>query len=154
MTDDAGNTLEVGVNSSGDIVITFPDIKNGKDEYIRIAFTPDQARGLADGLLQKIAIATNSDTAKVMDESSPNPSRHVLTLWRVTIRALGLTNSSRAPFHWYVALKSGSMHERDAVAAARARFTSQWWDEHLIIAVAEVGKLVSYDGVALYEEDD
>ena len=76
----------------------------------------------------------------------------VLNLWRLDIRSLGLCKTERGSMSWYLATKE--MHsEKNVIAEAKKRFTSTWWDEHIITAIEYVGKLVMIDGTPLYEQD-
>lgn len=54
------NTLEVGTNDRGEVVINHPDLQPDKDGVGHIVFSPDQARYLARLLMKQAAIAEES----------------------------------------------------------------------------------------------
>jgi hypothetical protein len=73
----------------------------------------------------------------------------ILHLWRVTIRGLSMGRNERAPFSWHVATKS--LNEKDVVAQARNRLSTEWWQEHIIIEVEEAGDLYIIEGQNLFD---
>ena len=51
------NTLEVGTNGNGEVVVNHPDLKPDKDGVGHIIFSVEQARNLANLLMSKAADA-------------------------------------------------------------------------------------------------
>lgn len=75
----------------------------------------------------------------------------VLNLWRFTIRRLALDDAGRKIFFMHLASKCST--EKQAVAKMRRRFTAEWWEGVLILAVEECGKLHMIEDQPLYEND-
>jgi hypothetical protein len=65
MSDKIEGYLEVGLNTSGEIVVNHPDLKPDENGVGHIVFSPAQARGLAD-LLLKHAAQAERDTRESM----------------------------------------------------------------------------------------
>ena len=57
MSDIAKNTLEVGTNGKGEVVINHPDLEPDENGVGHIVFSVEQARNLANLLLSKSADA-------------------------------------------------------------------------------------------------
>jgi hypothetical protein len=75
----------------------------------------------------------------------------VLYLWRVEIRALGITKEQKFTFCWHIATSASI--ETEVVRQARSRFAGEWWNGFIITAVQEIGKLHIIDGCNLFEKD-
>ncbi len=70
------NTLEVGTNGAGEVVINHPDLKPDKDGVGHIVFSVEQARGLANLLLSKSA-----DAAVERGDIKTSFTNHSRRLW-------------------------------------------------------------------------
>lgn len=72
----------------------------------------------------------------------------VLQLWKISIEQLDSNGTQHIE---YVGSRYCSKFR--VVQEIKTRFTPEWWNDHLIIAVEEIGRLVMINGTALYEED-
>jgi hypothetical protein len=70
------NTLEVGTNGVGEVVINHPDLKPDKDGVGHIVFSVEQARDLANLLLSKSA-----DAAAERGDFKTTFTNHSRRLW-------------------------------------------------------------------------
>ena len=76
MTEIAKNTLEVGTNGAGEVVVNHPDLQPDKDGVGHIIFSPEQARALAFLLQQKAQEAAKipvDRSAQILTDGSPVP---------------------------------------------------------------------------------
>jgi hypothetical protein len=82
MTEIAKNTLEVGTNGAGEVVVNHPDLQPDANGVGHIVFSPEQARQLAFLLQQKAHNAEEEIIAKLRAEAEKIPvdrSAQVLT---------------------------------------------------------------------------
>lgn len=75
----------------------------------------------------------------------------VMHLWRVQCRRLGYCQPDRTPFAMHIATKETS--EKEVVRKIKRRFTSEWWEDVLILDVSEAGDLHMIEDQPLYEGD-
>ena len=76
----------------------------------------------------------------------------VRALWRIGIRSLGFCENDRHTFYWHVAVGiPQSSDEKEAVRLVRKKFTTEWWDGHLITEVVYVGTLHAVGTEVFYE---
>lgn len=64
MADKISGYLEVGTNDKGEVVVNHPDIKPDENGVGHIVFSPNQARSLANLLLQKAAKADSESALR------------------------------------------------------------------------------------------
>lgn len=82
MTEIAKNTLEVGTNGDGEVVVNHPDLQPDKNGVGHIIFSPEQARALAFLLQQKAHSAEEEMVTKRRQEAEKVPvdrSAQILT---------------------------------------------------------------------------
>lgn len=82
MTEIAKNTLEVGTNGAGEVVVNHPDLEPDENGVGHIVFSPEQARNLAWLLQQKAHIAEEEIIEKRRQDAAKIPvdrSAQVLT---------------------------------------------------------------------------
>lgn len=73
MSEIAKNTLEVGTNGDGEVVINHPDLMPDKDGVGHIVFSPEQARRLAWLLQQKAHAAEEEQLEKIRKQAESLP---------------------------------------------------------------------------------
>ena len=88
MTEIAKNTLEVGTNGAGEVVVNHPDLQPDENGVVHIVFSPEQARQLAFLLQQKAHSAEEKNIEKRRQEAEKIP---------VDRSAQALTNGSPVP---------------------------------------------------------
>jgi hypothetical protein len=76
MTEMAKNTLEVGTNGNGEVVINHPDLEPDENGVGHIVFSVEQARDLANLLLSKSA-----DAAAERGDFKTTFTNHSRRLW-------------------------------------------------------------------------
>ena len=74
-----------------------------------------------------------------------------MTVWRITVRGLGLVQSQREPYSFLVATRSS--REKDAVALAREQYSVPWWEDYILTDVVEVGRLKAAEGLNVPQEE-
>ena len=82
MTEIAKNTLEVGTNGAGEVVVNHPDLQPDENGVGHIVFSPEQARALAFLLQQKARSAEEEIIEKRRKEAETIPvdrSAQILT---------------------------------------------------------------------------
>lgn len=82
MTEIAKNTLEVGTNGAGEVVVNHPDLQPDENGVGHIIFSPEQARALAFLLQQKAHSAEEEIIKKRRQEAAKIPvdrSAQILT---------------------------------------------------------------------------
>jgi hypothetical protein len=82
MTEIAKNTLEVGTNGAGEVVVNHPDLQPDENGVGHIVFSPEQARALAFLLQQKAHSAEEEIIEKRRQEAAKIPvdrSAQILT---------------------------------------------------------------------------
>ena len=82
MTEIAKNTLEVGTNGAGEVVVNHPDLQPDENGEGHIIFSPEQARALAFLLQQKAHSAEEEIIEKRRQEAAKIPvdrSAQILT---------------------------------------------------------------------------
>ena len=82
MTEIAKNTLEVGTNGAGEVVVNHPDLQPDENGVGHIIFSPEQARALAFLLQQKAHSAEEEVIEKRRQEAAKIPvdrSAQILT---------------------------------------------------------------------------
>jgi len=73
MTDITKNTLEVGTNGAGEVVVNHPDLQSDENGVGHIIFSPEQARALAFLLQQKAHSAEEEIIEKRRQEAAKIP---------------------------------------------------------------------------------
>jgi hypothetical protein len=78
MTEIAKNTLEVGTNGKGEVVINHPDLEPDENGVGHIVFSVEQARSLANLMMAKAA-----DAAVERGDFKPSMTNYSRRLWSI-----------------------------------------------------------------------